>query len=96
MTKQGIEFRKGMVIAFGFNYNGGKPTEIIVSTITEVYNDQDQVLTHFNYGHRSLGEFIKKDEIVAVGDHESGTENIKGWTGKFVILNRKLYNELNK
>ena len=96
MTKNNIEFRKGMIIAFGFNYNGGKPKEIIVSTITEVYDDQDQVLSHFDYGHRSLGEFIKKDDIIAVGDNEKGIEKINGWSGKYVILNRELYNELNK
>jgi hypothetical protein len=52
------ELTKGDYIAFGFNYHGGEPNEIIVSKITQVY--KHDVLTHFLYGHHSLSESIKK------------------------------------
>jgi hypothetical protein len=81
-------------IAFGFNYNGGEPNEIIVDNITEVY--PRDVLIHFLYGHKSLAEFVKKEEILAIGNIE-GEGRILGYGGRFDIINQKKIDEiLNK
>lgn len=56
---------------------------IIVDKITSVKNDE--VLVHFMYGHSSEAEYIKKKDIIAIGDM-SATEKIKGYGGKFNIL----------
>lgn len=85
--------KEGHYIAFGFNYNGGEPKEIIVTNITKVY--EDRVLVHFNYGHHSLGEFIKKNEILAIGNNQFNGK-IKGWKGGFDILKPFEFNKLNK
>lgn len=90
------ELAKGDYIAFGFNYNGGEPNEIIVDNITEVYKNKEtveQVLVHFAYGHHSLGEFVKREDILAIGDSQSKGK-IKGWTGNYNILNEKKVNEI--
>lgn len=75
--------KNGDSIAFGFDYNGGEPKEIIVAQITEVY--EKDVLVHFLYGHHSLGEFVKKENIIAKGD-TNGVTKIKGWSGKYHLL----------
>lgn len=71
-------------IAFGFNYNGGKHDTIIVSNITSI--SKFGILCHFMYGHHSLAEYIKPEEVLAVGDNENGTISIKGWGGKYRVL----------
>ena len=71
-------------IAFGFNYHGGTPDEIMVAQISFVHNDS--FIVHFLYGHHSLGETVKKTEVLAVGDSENGTIGIKGWSGKYKVL----------
>lgn len=94
ITEQKLKSLKyGDYIAFGFNYNGGEPKEIIVTNITSVYDDK--VLVHFLYGGRSIGEFIKKNEILAIGNHKC-TGKIKGWRGGFDILKPFELNKLNK
>ncbi len=90
------ELAKGDYIAFGFNYNGGEPTELIVSNITQIYKDKKsiiQVLVHFLYGYKSLAEFVKRENIWAIGNPK-GTGKIKGWTGKYDILNQEKINEI--
>lgn len=90
------ELAKGDYIAFGFNYNGGEPTELIVSNITQIYKDKKsiiQVLVHFQYANHSIGEFVKRENIWAIGNPE-GTGKIKGWTGKYDILNQEKINEI--
>lgn len=77
------DLKEGDYIAFGFNYNGGEPDEIIVSNITSVKGSQ--VLSHFLYGHHSLGEFIQKSDIIAIGNPE-GEGKIRGYRNKFDIL----------
>ena len=87
------KLQKGIYIAFGFNYNGGEPNEVIINNITEVY--KDSVLVHFIYnGYKSLSEIIKKKDILAIRDEKHGTEEIKGWTGKYIILNSKKLNKI--
>jgi hypothetical protein len=50
----------GDYIAFGFNYNGERPKEIIVDNITKVY--ENSVLVHFIYGLKSLSEVVRKEK----------------------------------
>lgn len=71
-------------IAFGFNYNGGKPTEIIVEKISEVM-ENGRFLVHFLWGYKSLGEFIEPDNVLAIGNID-GKYEIKGWSGKFDVF----------
>jgi len=78
------DLKKGDYIAFGFNYHGGKPDEIIVDNITEIY--QEKFLVHFLYGHHSLSEYVKKEDILAIGNNDSGKTSIKGWSGKYNVL----------
>jgi len=71
---------------FGFNYNGGAPDEVIVKTPTSI--DDDKILFHFLHGYKSVGEYVKKENIVAFGD-EDGAFEVEGWTGRYTILNKK-------
>ena len=73
-------------IAFGFNYNGGKPDEIIVDNISHI--KENEVLVIFLYGYKSMAEFVKKEDILAIGNNEEGKGTIKGWSGKYDILNQ--------
>ncbi|MEK6827216.1 MAG: hypothetical protein AABX99_01905 [Nanoarchaeota archaeon] len=87
------DLTKGDYIAFGFNYNGGEPNEIIVDNITNVY--RGKVLVHFLRGgmfnYQSQAELVKKKDILAIGNNETGEGTIKGWGGKYDILHpRKL------
>jgi hypothetical protein len=75
--------KKGTYIAFGFNYNGGKPSEIIVDNVTST--NETKVLVHFMYGHHSLAEYVAKEDIIAIGNPK-GKGKIRGWTGNFDIL----------
>ncbi len=86
----------GDYIAFGFNYHGGEPDEIIVDNITEIYKEKGEireVLVHFLYGHHSLSEFVKRENILAIGDTK-GKDVIEGWTGTYEILNQKKINKI--
>ncbi len=78
------DLKEGDYIAFGFNYNGGEPNDIIVSNITSKH--ENCFLVHFSYGHQSLSEFVKPENIFAIGNNENGISKIKGWTGKFDII----------
>ncbi|HKL24422.1 MAG TPA: hypothetical protein VJ912_03740 [Candidatus Nanoarchaeia archaeon] len=80
-------------IAFGFNYDNKEPSEIIVSNITKIY--KNKVLTHFLYGHKSLSEYIKKQDILAIGNPR-GEGKIKGWTGNYDILKPERIKEILK
>ena len=81
------DLTEGDYIAFGFNFNGGEPNEIIVNEIDEIY--PDKFLVEFLYGYKSLSEYIKKEKILAIGNNETGEGKIKGWSGKYDILNKK-------
>lgn len=72
----------GDYIAFQWNY-GTFGKEIIVDNITCV--EDEQVLVHFLYGYKSESEWVKKSDIIAIGDM-SGNGKIKGWSGNFNIL----------
>ena len=81
-------------IAFGFNYNGGEPDEIIVDKIENFY--EDKVLVCFSYGYKSVSEFIKKEDILAIGNNEFGEGKIKGWKGKYDILDQEKIDKIPK
>lgn len=83
----------GDYIAFGYNYNGGKPNEIIVAPVTA--KSEGTFLTHFSIGYKSLGEWVKKEDILAIGCKENGTEKIEGWSGRFILVKeRKTIDEI--
>lgn len=72
-------------IAFVYSYFHTKDDrEIIVSQISQV-TDDGRFLVFFLWGHHSCSEFIKKEEVVAIGNME-GDAGIKGWTGKFDLI----------
>ena len=66
--------------------------KIIVSNITEIY--QDKVLVHFLDGYKSESEFVEKEKILAIGNNETGEGRIKGWDGKYDILNQREIDKL--
>ena len=79
---------------FGYNYNGGEPNEVIAEKPTSI--DVEKILFVFSKGHKSLSEYIKVQDIVAVGNNELGTIKILGWSGKFQIINQQKFDELVK
>lgn len=72
-------------IAFGFDYNSRTNlTEVLVERISFV--NEGSFTVHFMYGHHSLGETVKFADVLAVGSMEEGTHGIKGYRGKFILL----------
>ena len=69
-------------IAFEWKFGTLGP-EIFVAKISSV--EDDRVLVHFLYGYKSESEWVKKNEIIAIGDLLA-TGKIKGWTGHYNIL----------
>jgi len=43
------------------------------------------VLVHFSYGYKSLSEFVKKNDIIAIGNSDS-KNIIPKWSGKYDLL----------
>ncbi len=82
--KKVTELKEGDYIAFGFNYNGGEPKEIVVTNITSLH--EGGFIVHFLYGYKSLSEFIKYADVLAIGNAD-GKTRIKGWSGKFDLIN---------
>jgi len=74
--------KHGDYIAFEWEF-GIFGKEVIVSSITSVTDEQ--VLVHFMCGLRSEAEWVKKQDIIAVGDM-SAKGKLKGWSGNFNIL----------
>jgi hypothetical protein len=70
-------------IAFAWSYINGEPKQIWVSNITLV--SDDGFIVHFMYGHKSIGELVKFDDVLAIGNKDGASE-IKGWSGKFDII----------
>jgi hypothetical protein len=66
--------------------------ELFVDSITTIRGDL--VLVHFLDGYKSRAAWIKKQDIIAIGDSES-TGKINGWRGTYNILlsNHKLLNK---
>lgn len=80
------DLKEGDFIAFqwmyGLNLEGDG--DIVVTNITKVY--EKEFLVHFLYGYKSESEVVKKDDVLAIGNMD-GKSGLKGWTGKFDILN---------
>ncbi len=77
------ELKEGDYIAFGFNYNGGEPDELIVSNITSLHDGG--FIVHFLYGYKSLSEFIKSEDVLAIGNPD-GKIKLKEWRGSFDLI----------
>ncbi len=83
------QLKEGDHIAFPYEYFHGQAgsthadARIEVAPITAVYDDY--VLVHFLSGYKSVGEDIKFEHIVAIGNPK-GEAQIKGWTGSFDVL----------
>jgi hypothetical protein len=88
------DLKIGDYIAFEWSY-GVSGKEIIVDSITMV--KPDEVLVHFLYGYKSESQWVKKKDIIAVGDPK-GKCKIKGWSGKFniVLPDHELLKEIKK
>ena len=80
--------KEGDYIAFMWAYMRGNEKNIEVVNITSV--GEEDVLVHFLYSHHSIGERIKKKDILYIGDAENGTEEIKGWGGKYTKVKEEL------
>ena len=79
------ELKEGDYIAFkwayGLNLDG--KGDIIVDNITAL--SRGEVLVHFVYGLKGESEWVKKEDILAIGNME-GKDRIKGWSGRYDIL----------
>jgi len=81
---------EGDYIAFGINSNGGEPNEIIVDCVSKVL--EDRALIYFM--GVTLRYEVKKENILAIGNNKSGEGKLKGWSGKYDILNQKEIDEI--
>lgn len=72
------DLKIGDYIAFEWSY-GVSGKEIITMV------KPDEVLVHFLYGYKSEAQWVKKKDIIAIGNPK-GKGKIKGWTGKFNIV----------
>lgn len=70
-----------------FLFKDGHGKNLIVAKPTLI--EENQVLFHFSIGWKSEGEWVLKTDILAVGDRENGTVEVKGWSGKYWILNNE-------
>lgn len=76
----------GDYIAFDYSYLRNDETNIEVARITSIQKEGGECLVHFSCGHHSVGEYIKFDDIIAIGDKENGKDGIKGWSGAYTAL----------
>lgn len=81
------EFNLEEYYMFYWRHGAVGPT-VIVGTPTSI--ETDSVLFHFAQGFKSESRWVPKTEILAVGDLEKGTLEVKGWGGKYRILNQAL------
>ncbi len=88
---QNHEFIMGNYYMFIFPYGVLNRPDVIVEMPTLIY--EKELLFHFLYNYKSEGEFVKKEDILAVGDKDNGTVEIKGWGGKYTILNQELFDK---
>jgi len=75
---------EGDYIAFEHN------KEIIVDCVSKIL--KDKVLIYFM--GITIQYEIKKENILAIGNNETGEGKIKGWSGKYDILNQKEIDEI--
>lgn len=74
---------KGDYIAFYVPKEG-----IIVDNITDIYND-GRFLVHYLLGYKGESAEVKPEEVLAIGNLESGKTKISGWSGRFDVVNPK-------
>ena len=65
------------------------PTVIVSKPL---FMDSEEIVFLFLYGYRSEFYSVKKKEILAVSDN-NGTVRVKGWKGRYKILNEELFNK---
>lgn len=65
-------------IAFEFKYRADDKPSIEIATISSV-DERFGVLVHFLYGYKSMGEWIKPEDIVAVINEKGEPDRILGW-----------------
>lgn len=78
-------------IAFLFSYYAGEAPSIEMADISHIDHETKQVLVHFLYGYKSMGEWIKFEDIVALlpkrgsdlSDPSLTSFKIKGWSGYY-------------
>lgn len=71
--------------SYMFYFHDGHEKNLIVAKPTII--EEDKILFHFSIGYKSEGEWVRKSDILAVGDMENGTVQVIGWGGKYSILN---------
>lgn len=71
-------------IAFYWRYSSDYPQQIEVAKITSI--QEDDALVHFLWGYKSIAEYIKKSDIIAIGN-ALGKTKLEGWSGKFDLVN---------
>jgi hypothetical protein len=74
--------------------NGATPKMSVTHTVY-VNKDSDEILFQVNDGRgkfdSAVSVLIKKTDIVAVKDDANGVVEIKGFAGKYTILNKELF-----
>lgn len=70
--------------AFVADTRVGGPTTLVVSNVVSQRNGQ--ILTLFLDSYHSNSEYIKTQDVLAIGNNEHGTHKIPGWSGRFVLL----------
>jgi hypothetical protein len=77
------DLKDGDYIAFAWQWNGDREKEVWVSNITT--RQKGYSVVHFLYGHHSISEIIKDEEVIAIGNPD-GTAKMPGWRGSFDVL----------
>ncbi len=77
------DLQTGDYIAFA--WHDGRDFDIIVENITSIA-EHGHVLMHFMNGFKSESEYVKPENIIAIGDQIAGPDSIPFWKGKFHIL----------
>ena len=76
------EMKPGDFILFPFTWNGDA-AELMGAKITSVH--KGKFLVHFLYGHHSLGEWVDRGAVIAVGG-ANYVEKVNGWRGNYNLL----------
>jgi len=77
-----------MDIAFEWCYTAGDKKHLEIATVTKEY--ENDYLVHFLYGYKSIGEFIPKNEVLAIVDKENGKYfELDDWNGWFIVKNER-------
>jgi hypothetical protein len=79
-----MRFKTGDFIGFDWLDHGGNHV-LIVDEISSIVNDR--YVVHFLYGLRGEAELISEEQVLILGNNESGTTEFMGWSGKYTIIN---------